>query len=280
VGFAKHSETTEDMIIYKALYGDGGTWIRPLSMWSEPVDADTGKVKRFEFISNAPKTYTQKELHEAIRSNSSTLRKCEKAITTLKFRSSSYTLMKRRIEALNIAIALIEGELRNTSGANDPENGLTLRPFFDNDIPLMERWLYEPYVAQWYKHPDHWLRELRERHGEFAYISHFIVQFRSQAIGFCQYYDCFHSQQHEIWNDDWKGGDKQGEVFSIDYLIGEPEYLRRGLGAKIVTELISKLKAIGAKKCVVSPEPENIASNRVLEVNGFILNNEVYLLEL
>lgn len=32
IGFAMHSETLEDMVVYKALYGKGGTWVRPLSM--------------------------------------------------------------------------------------------------------------------------------------------------------------------------------------------------------------------------------------------------------
>ena len=50
VGFAKHSETEEDMVVYKALYGDGGTWVRPISMWSELVDADGKTVKRFEYV--------------------------------------------------------------------------------------------------------------------------------------------------------------------------------------------------------------------------------------
>jgi len=50
VGHAKHSETLEDMVIYKALYGDGGTWVRPLSMWENPIEIDGRIVKRFEYI--------------------------------------------------------------------------------------------------------------------------------------------------------------------------------------------------------------------------------------
>ena len=34
---AKHSETLEDMVCYRALYGEGGIWVRPLSMWDETV---------------------------------------------------------------------------------------------------------------------------------------------------------------------------------------------------------------------------------------------------
>lgn len=34
---AKHSETMEEMVVYRALYGEGGVWVRPLSMWSESV---------------------------------------------------------------------------------------------------------------------------------------------------------------------------------------------------------------------------------------------------
>ena len=51
VAVARHSETLEDMIVYKALYGDGEYWVRPASMWNETVILPNGsKVKRFEFI--------------------------------------------------------------------------------------------------------------------------------------------------------------------------------------------------------------------------------------
>ena len=48
IGFAKHSETLEDMVIYKALYSVGGTWVRPLSMWENLIEVDGKAVKRFE----------------------------------------------------------------------------------------------------------------------------------------------------------------------------------------------------------------------------------------
>jgi len=50
VAVARHSETLEDMVVYKALYGDGEYWVRPASMWNEAVTFSDGtKVKRFEF---------------------------------------------------------------------------------------------------------------------------------------------------------------------------------------------------------------------------------------
>ena len=35
---ARHSETLEPMVVYLALYGERGVWVRPAAMWSEPVD--------------------------------------------------------------------------------------------------------------------------------------------------------------------------------------------------------------------------------------------------
>ncbi len=48
---ASHSETLEDMVVYRALYGDGEYWVRPLSMWSEKLVLPTGDaVLRFTYI--------------------------------------------------------------------------------------------------------------------------------------------------------------------------------------------------------------------------------------
>ena len=49
LGFAKNSETCEEMVIYRALYGENDVWVRPSSMWNETVERDGKIYKRFEF---------------------------------------------------------------------------------------------------------------------------------------------------------------------------------------------------------------------------------------
>jgi len=55
VGVAKHSETLEDLVVYKALYhseefGDNALWVRPAKMFLEKVLIDGKEVARFEYI--------------------------------------------------------------------------------------------------------------------------------------------------------------------------------------------------------------------------------------
>lgn len=47
---AKDSETLNDLVVYKALYGDGQVWVRPLKMFLEQVEVNGEKVNRFTFI--------------------------------------------------------------------------------------------------------------------------------------------------------------------------------------------------------------------------------------
>ena len=48
VALARHSETEEAMVVYRALYGDGGMWVRPADMWLETVTRDGTTFQRFE----------------------------------------------------------------------------------------------------------------------------------------------------------------------------------------------------------------------------------------
>lgn len=53
IDVAKHSETEEPMVIYRALYGDCSLWVRPASMWTEQVEHNGYKGPRFKFVKEA-----------------------------------------------------------------------------------------------------------------------------------------------------------------------------------------------------------------------------------
>ena len=50
LGVARHSETEEELVVYRALYGDFGLWVRPVSMWNEAVERDGKTFSRFTYI--------------------------------------------------------------------------------------------------------------------------------------------------------------------------------------------------------------------------------------
>ena len=50
IGIARHSETEEELVVYRKLYGDRSLWVRPLGMFSEYVNVSGRKMPRFEWL--------------------------------------------------------------------------------------------------------------------------------------------------------------------------------------------------------------------------------------
>lgn len=53
IGVAKHSETEEEMVVYRQLYGEHGLWVRPASMWEETVERDGKTYRRFTYVGDS-----------------------------------------------------------------------------------------------------------------------------------------------------------------------------------------------------------------------------------
>jgi len=148
-------------------------------------------------------------------------------------------------------------------------NNLILRRVEDSDIEQLKIWLNKDYILKWYHDADEWLDEIKERNGLFGFLNHFIVMKENTSIGFAQYYDCFDAQE------DWYSINRANELFSMDYLIGEEEYLRKGYGKVIIKLLIDKiLEQSPNAGIVVQPENENTASCKALLSNGFVYDKE------
>ena len=56
LGVARHSETEEEYVVYRALYGERGLWVRPASMWNETVERDGKIVRRFTYVEPSENT--------------------------------------------------------------------------------------------------------------------------------------------------------------------------------------------------------------------------------
>lgn len=148
-----------------------------------------------------------------------------------------------------------------------------LRKFQSCDIELFQKWVYEDHVAEWYEHPLDWIYELEHDQDEFAWIEHFIVVCDGRDIGFCQGYE------YKLSGEDWHGDIDLEGTYSIDYMIGEREYLKKGLGAKIVNLLVNHLfETAKARRIIVQPESDNKASCNTLLSAGFIYDekNKLY----
>ena len=53
---AKHSETLEDIVVYQAMYGEKGVWVRPKAMFEEVIERDGKTFRRFEEITDEEAT--------------------------------------------------------------------------------------------------------------------------------------------------------------------------------------------------------------------------------
>ncbi len=154
---------------------------------------------------------------------------------------------------------------------------LLLRQLCNEDIALFEKWLYMPHVAKWYHDPLDWMDEVRKRHDAFSFLHHFVVECGGKPVGFCQYYEYCRS------GEDWHGSTDINGTYSIDYLIGDTEYLGKGFGKGMIQLLIEKIKSHNnANRIIVQPERENKASCNTLLSCGFSFdaNNEIYIMEL
>lgn len=141
---------------------------------------------------------------------------------------------------------------------------VSLRRMNITDLTLFKKWLYTSHVAKWYHDPLDWVSEIEKQNSDFKWIHHFIVEEENHPIGFCQYYACKDSDEL------WEGYTELGGSYSIDYMIGETDYLYKGFGKQIVLDLVEKITLHDdAERIVVQPEQENKASCGVLLSCGF-----------
>jgi len=146
---------------------------------------------------------------------------------------------------------------------------LTLREPRSSDLELVGAWLHEPHVARWYLLGSTAEREREELRGCLDGIgpTHLLmVADDDLPIGWCQWYRCADYPDHAA-----AIGARPGDI-GIDYAIGDPSRIGRGVGTQLVSVLVDHVRDRNPDSGVIAdPQVANVASCSVLARNGFAL---------
>lgn len=141
-----------------------------------------------------------------------------------------------------------------------------------DDLDLVRTWLGLPHVARWYlagSTLDQELDELRQCvAGEQPTHALSILE-QGRPIGWCQWYRCSDYPEYAA------GVGAGPADIGIDYAIGDPTRIGKGVGTSLIAALIAHVRQrLPAAGLIADPEAANLASRRVLEKNGFELVRE------
>jgi aminoglycoside 6'-N-acetyltransferase len=134
------------------------------------------------------------------------------------------------------------------------------RPMTAADLPLVQRWLQTPHVAQWWHDPAEQFELVSSdlRHPEMA---QFIVAAATRPFAYLQCY------RLSDWNTGF--GPQPDGTRGLDQFIGEGNMLGRGHGSAFIHAFAESLLADGTLRIVIDPDPDNARAIRAYEKAGF-----------
>ncbi len=154
---------------------------------------------------------------------------------------------------------------------NENLDELRFVPLQPSDLPRLASWLALPHVARWWKEPFD-LVSIERNYGPLAEgldpTEAFIVHFIGAPIGYAQRYLI---DEHPDWRESIRGALGYAGGIGIDYFIGEPDLVGRGVGRRMITQFVdaSWKRYPSADQIMVALQQDNIASWKALEASGF-----------
>jgi aminoglycoside 6'-N-acetyltransferase len=134
-------------------------------------------------------------------------------------------------------------------------------PMSAEDLPIVQRWLKAPHVAQWWHDPDAQFALVSEDLHDPA-MDQFIVATDNRPFAYLQCYD------PTAWPEGGLGEHPDG-TRGIDQFIGEPDMIDRGHGSALIRDFVDDLLSTGTPRVVTDPDPANSRAVRAYEKAGF-----------
>ncbi|MCX5922136.1 MAG: GNAT family N-acetyltransferase [Candidatus Dependentiae bacterium] len=149
---------------------------------------------------------------------------------------------------------------------------VTFKKITEDDVPLLRTWFQEPHVEQWWPTPEaeedfikHFVTRSRSK-DTFAYIS----KLNDVPFGYIQYY--YFNRDDQNTGGIWAPGDLPETTVGIDQLIGDPQYLGKGYGTRMLQEFITYITQVlepHITTIILDPKPTNTVAIKCYEKVGF-----------
>lgn len=160
------------------------------------------------------------------------------------------------------------------------ENEIKFESLSSDHFILLYQWMQESHVRQWWGEGKSWeFDDIKEKYTSYAHgykiyqgakksISPFIIKFQSQPIGFIQFYNALGFPRdgfdiRSIWNSESES------LAALDFYIGDPAYLGKGLGSKILQFFLQHQVFKQYDACLVDPEKNNKIALKTYANAGF-----------
>jgi len=129
------------------------------------------------------------------------------------------------------------------------------------DLPMLERWLAEPHLSQWWGDPAESVAEIGQAIDSIE-TEPLIVELDGKPVAYLQSYDP-HLEDGHPYQDQPTG------TLGIDISIGLPELIGKGHGPAIIRQFVETLFEEGTPRVIIDPDPGNARAIRAYEKAGF-----------
>jgi aminoglycoside 6'-N-acetyltransferase len=148
---------------------------------------------------------------------------------------------------------------------------VALRQMQREDLPLLAGWLQQPHVSEWWRDEPRGLPDVEAKYGPCIDGSDptelFVVESDGRPVGMAQ---CYRIADEPEWSRVFDEIVDVSAAAGIDYLIGEPDAVGRGVGSATVAAMVALVyDRLPATSIVVTVQQSNVASWRALERAGF-----------
>ncbi len=151
----------------------------------------------------------------------------------------------------------------------DDPNQISFVPVEPQHYPLLQRWLDEPHMQEWWGEPDAELGYIRDMVEGRDTTRPFLIAMEGVPIGYIQYWFIGHHQNEQWIKDHPWLAELPTETIGVDLSIGCPEKLLGGIGSKALAAFVAALRAKGHENIIIDPDPDNLRAVRAYRKAGF-----------